>query len=81
YGMLALASGIAWAFLALLTNGYVTPQAPLYLVVLAGLTAGSVTYGTSYAPASINFMVLPLLVAAGCLVAKGDLENYVLAFT
>ncbi|RWB52881.1 bifunctional diguanylate cyclase/phosphodiesterase [Mesorhizobium sp.] len=81
YGMLALASGIAWSFLAVLTNGYTTPQAPLYLVVLAGLSAGSVTYGPSYAPASINFMTLPLLVTAGCVLAKGDIENYVLGFT
>ncbi|WP_292120654.1 EAL domain-containing protein [Mesorhizobium sp.] len=81
YGMLALASGIAWSFLAVLTDGYTTPQAPLYLVVLAGLSAGSVTYGASYAPASINFMTLPLLVTAGCVLAKGDIENYVLAFT
>jgi diguanylate cyclase (GGDEF)-like protein len=81
YGALALASGIAWSFLAVLTNGYTTHQAPLYLVVLAGLSAGSVTYSASYALASINFMTLPLLAAAGCLVAKGDIENYVLAFT
>ncbi|MGX9147741.1 putative bifunctional diguanylate cyclase/phosphodiesterase [Mesorhizobium sp. 128a] len=81
YGMLALASGIAWSFLAVLSDGYSTPQAPLYLIVLAGLSAGSVTYGASYAPASINFMTLPLLVAAGCVLAKGNIENYVLAFT
>lgn len=81
YGMLALASGIAWSFLAVLTDGYTTPQAPLYLIVLAGLSAGSVTYGASYAPAAINFMTLPLLVTAGCVLAKGDIENYVLAFT
>lgn len=81
YGMLALASGIAWSFLAVLTDGYTTPHAPLYLIVLAGLSAGSVTYGASYAPAAINFMTVPLLVTAGCVLAKGDIENYVLAFT
>lgn len=81
YGLLALASGVAWSFLALLCDGYTTPQAPLYLIVLAGTSAGSVTYGTSYAPASINFIVLPLLTAAGCVLAKGGVENYVLAFT
>ncbi|TIR98921.1 MAG: GGDEF-domain containing protein, partial [Mesorhizobium sp.] len=31
YGLLALASGIAWSFLAVLSDGYTTPQAPLYL--------------------------------------------------
>jgi diguanylate cyclase (GGDEF)-like protein len=81
YGLLALASGVAWSFLALLSDGYTTAQAPLYLIVLAGASAGSVTYGTSYAPASINFIVLPLLTAAGCVFAKGGVENAVLAFT
>ena len=81
YGMLALASGVAWSFLAILTHGYTTPQAPLYLIVLAGTSAGSVTYGTSYAPASINFIVLPLVIATVCVLAKGGVENYVLAFT
>ncbi|WP_027165753.1 GGDEF domain-containing phosphodiesterase [Mesorhizobium sp. WSM3224] len=81
FGLLALASGLAWSFLALLSDGYTTAQAPLYLIVLAGTAAGAVTYGTSYAPASINFITLPLLVAAGCVLAKGGVENYVLAFT
>ncbi|WP_246688678.1 bifunctional diguanylate cyclase/phosphodiesterase [Mesorhizobium sp. CU3] len=81
YGALALASGVVWSFLAVLTHGYTTPQAPLYLIVLAGTSAGSVTYGASYAPTSINFVTLPLLIAAGCVLAKGGVENYVLAFT
>lgn len=81
YGALALLSGIAWSFLAILADGYTTAQAPLYLIVLAGLSAGAVTYSVSYAPAPINFMTLPLLVAAGCVAAKAGIENYVLAFT
>ncbi|WP_320319311.1 putative bifunctional diguanylate cyclase/phosphodiesterase [Mesorhizobium vachelliae] len=81
YGLLALASGVAWSFLALLSDGYTTSQAPLYLIVLAGISAGSVTYGACYAPASINFITLPLLTAVGCILAKGGVENYVLAFT
>lgn len=81
YGLLALASGIAWSLLAVLSDGYTTPQAPLYLIVLAGLSAGSVTYSASYAPASLNFMTLPLLLAAGCVLVKGSVENYVLGFT
>ncbi|WP_245456535.1 EAL domain-containing protein [Mesorhizobium sp. M2A.F.Ca.ET.043.05.1.1] len=81
YGVLALASGIAWSFLALLSDGYTTAQAPLYLIVLAGTSAGSVTYCTSHAPASINFITLPLLTAAACVLAQGGVENDVLAFT
>ncbi|TIU78300.1 MAG: hypothetical protein E5W03_20380 [Mesorhizobium sp.] len=33
YGLLALASGVAWSFLALLSDGYTTAQAPLYLIM------------------------------------------------
>ncbi|WP_189605671.1 hypothetical protein [Mesorhizobium sp. M4B.F.Ca.ET.017.02.2.1] len=44
YGILALASGAAWSFLAVLTLGCTNAQAPLYLIVLAALSAGSVTY-------------------------------------
>ncbi|TPK92711.1 EAL domain-containing protein [Mesorhizobium sp. B2-4-12] len=81
YGALALVSGIAWSFLAVLAHGFTTAQAPLYLIVLAGLSAGSVTYSASYAPAALNFMTLPLLAAAGCVLAKGGIENDILAFT
>ncbi|WP_292579197.1 diguanylate cyclase, partial [Mesorhizobium sp.] len=81
YGLLALASGVAWSFLALLSDGYTTAQAPLYLIVLAGTSAGSVTYCTSHAPASINFITLPLLTAAACVLAQGGVENDVLGFT
>ncbi|RUX13865.1 EAL domain-containing protein, partial [Mesorhizobium sp. M2A.F.Ca.ET.042.01.1.1] len=49
--------------------------------VLAGTSAGSVTYCTSHAPASINFITLPLLTAAACVLAQGGVENDVLGFT
>ncbi len=81
YGLLALLSGIIWTLPAVLTHGYTNPHWPLYLIVLAGACAGSVTYGAAYAPASLNFMVPPLLVAAGCLVVKGDTDSYILTFT
>ncbi|RWQ15255.1 MAG: GGDEF-domain containing protein, partial [Mesorhizobium sp.] len=55
FGILALLSGFAWSFLAVLTVGYTTPQAPLHLIILAGISAGAVTYGSSYAAAAINF--------------------------
>ncbi|TIV56945.1 MAG: EAL domain-containing protein [Mesorhizobium sp.] len=81
YGVLALASAVAWSFLAVLTDGYTTSQTPLCLIILAGASACSVACATSYSPASINFMTPPLLVAAGCALAKGGIENSVLAFT
>ncbi len=80
FGILALLSGFAWSFLAVLTVGYTTPQAPLHLIILAGISAGAVTYGSSYAAAAINFITPPLVIAMGCLLAKGNFEDYILAF-
>jgi diguanylate cyclase (GGDEF)-like protein len=80
YGMLALLAGFAWSLLAVLTAGYTTPHAPLHLIILAGISAGAVTYGSSYAPAAINFITPPLLITAGCLLGKGNFEDYILAF-
>ncbi|WP_192244297.1 putative bifunctional diguanylate cyclase/phosphodiesterase [Mesorhizobium silamurunense] len=81
FGLLALLAGFAWSFLAVLTVGYTTAHAPLHLIILAGIAAGAVTYGSSYAAAATNFITPPLLVTAGCLLAKGNLEGYILAFT
>lgn len=78
YSVLALLSGIAWCFLALTTEGYTTSQAQLYLIILTGISAGSVVYGTSYATATISFTTPPLLVTAGCLFAKGGVQDNVL---
>lgn len=80
FGILALLAGFAWSFLAVLTAGYTTPQAPLHLIILAGISAGAVTYGSSYAAAAINFITPPLLITAACLLATGNFEAYVLAF-
>ncbi|RWN96236.1 EAL domain-containing protein [Mesorhizobium sp.] len=80
FGILALLSGFSWSFLAVLTVGYTTPQAPLHLIILAGISAGAVTYGSSYAAAAINFITPPLVIAMGCLLAKGNFEDYILAF-
>ncbi|MER8439234.1 bifunctional diguanylate cyclase/phosphodiesterase [Mesorhizobium sp. M1312] len=80
FGILALLAGFAWSFLAVLTLGYTTPQAPLHLVILAGTAAGAVTYGSAYAAAATNFITPPLLITVGCLLAKGNFEDYILAF-
>jgi len=81
YEGLALLSGFAWAYLAVLTAGYSSPQSSLHLIILAGISAGAVTYGSSRAFVAINFITPPLLVAFGCLAAAGDLDNAILAFT
>ncbi|MFC6489204.1 putative bifunctional diguanylate cyclase/phosphodiesterase [Nitratireductor sp. GCM10026969] len=80
YSILALLSGLAWSFVALLTDGFTAPHSSLHLVILAGISAGAVTYGNSYAAPSISFITPPLLTTAGCLVAIGNLDGYVLAF-
>ncbi len=80
YEILALLSGFAWAFLAVLTDGYTSSQSSLHMIILAGISAGAVTYGSSRASVAINFIAPPLLITAGCLAAKGNFEDYVLAF-
>ncbi|RRH93289.1 EAL domain-containing protein [Mesorhizobium tamadayense] len=80
FGILALLAGFAWSFLAVLTDEYTTSQAALHLIILAGISAGAVTYGSSYSAAAINFITPPLLITAGCLSAKGNFEDCVLAF-
>lgn len=79
YEFLTLLSGFAWSYLAVLTDGYTSPQSSIHLIILAGICAGAVTYGSSRAPVAINFIVPPLVVALGCLVVGGGLQNDVLA--
>jgi cobalamin synthase len=38
FSILAFLAGIAWSFLAVLTAGYTTSQAPLHLIILAGIS-------------------------------------------
>ena len=80
FKLLAFLSGAAWAFLAALTDGYTTPESALHLIILAGISAGAVVYGASCAAVPLNFMVLPLLVLVGCLIAQGGFENLILTF-
>ncbi len=80
FAILALVAGFAWSFPAVLTAGYTTPQAALHLIILAGISAGAITYGSSYSAAAINFITPPLLITAGWLLTKGNLEDYILAF-
>jgi diguanylate cyclase len=81
FKLLALLSGIAWAFLALLADGFTTPESPLYLIILAGISAGAVVYGSSCASVAINFITPPLLVAAACVLPQGGIENQALTFS
>ena len=78
---LAFLSGLTWAAIPILCDGYTSPQALFYLTVVCGITAGAVTHGFAYAPIPLCFITPPLLSAAACLVVFGDFDRYWLAFT
>jgi len=78
FKLLAFLSGINWAFLALLTEGYTTPKSELDLIILAGVSAGAVVYGAPYAVISISFMLPPLLVVIACFLYQGGFESYLM---
>ncbi len=76
FGALA---GFVWAGVAILSHGFSDPQSSVYLVILAGICAGAVTYGSSYAAVAINFITPPLVVTVVCLVLQADLQYGVIA--
>ncbi|RCW84489.1 putative bifunctional diguanylate cyclase/phosphodiesterase [Phyllobacterium bourgognense] len=79
--LVAAASGVVWAFIAILCDGYTAPQSVFYLVVLCGITAGAITAGFAYALMPICYIVPVLLSVAGCLVYAGGFDRYCLAAT
>ncbi len=81
FKLLAFLSGIAWSFLAFLTDGYTSPQSEVHLIILAGISAGAVVYGSSCAAVPIYFIAPPLVVAAACLLPQGGFETHVLVFS
>ncbi|MBB2971750.1 EAL domain-containing protein [Mesorhizobium sp. RMAD-H1] len=78
---MAATSGIVWAFIAVLSDGYTAPQSIFYLVVLCGITAGAITHGFAYARMPVCYIVPVLLSVAGCLIYAGGFERYCLAAT
>jgi diguanylate cyclase len=78
---MAAISGVVWAFIAVLCDGYTAPQSVFYLVVLCGITAGAITAGFAYALMPISYIVPVLLSVAGCLVYAGGFDRYCLAAT
>ncbi len=80
YGILALLSGVAWSFIAYLTAGFTAPESTVHLLILAGISAGAVVYGVSYAVSPISFITPPLLITAACLAMKGTVGGSILAF-
>jgi diguanylate cyclase (GGDEF)-like protein len=77
----AFLSGVVWALVALLCEGYTSPQTLFYLIVICGITAGSVTHGMAYAAIPASFIAPPLLTVAGCLVTAGGFDRACLAVT
>lgn len=78
---LALLSGLTWAAIPVLCDGYTSPQTLFYLTVVCGITAGAVTHGFAYARIPLCFITPPLLSAAACLLWFGDFDKYWLAGT
>ncbi|WP_399686510.1 putative bifunctional diguanylate cyclase/phosphodiesterase [Xenophilus sp.] len=75
----ACVSGCVWSLVAWLCAGYTGPGTVFYLVVQCGICAGAVTYGIAYAALPVSFTMPPLLVAAACLAAIGDLQHIALS--
>ncbi|MBZ9655599.1 putative bifunctional diguanylate cyclase/phosphodiesterase [Phyllobacterium lublinensis] len=75
------ASGVVWAFIAILCEGYTAPQAVFYLTVICGITAGAITAGFAYARMPICYVVPVLLSVAAFLIYAGGFERYCLAAT
>lgn len=65
--ILALISGIAWAGMPWLSEGYTTPETLFYLTCICGITAGAVTHGFAFARIPISFITPPLLSVIFCL--------------
>jgi diguanylate cyclase (GGDEF)-like protein len=79
--ILAIFSGIVWAFIPVLCDGYTSPQTLFYLTVVCGITAGAVSHGFAYARVPISFITPPLLSVIFFLVLYGDFDRLVLAST
>jgi diguanylate cyclase len=77
----ALISGIVWAFMPILSDGYTNPQTVFYLTITCGITAGAITHGAPYARMPTCFILPPLLSVFGCLLYAGGFERNCLAVT
>ena len=67
----ALISGLVWALIPFLCNGYTDPQALFYLTVICGITAGAITHGTPYARMPVFFHSAALALSIFVSAARG----------
>ncbi len=77
----SFASGLVWASIPLLCEGYSSPQTLFYLIVVCGITAGAVTHGIAYSRVPISFITPPLISIILCLLYQGGFEQICLAAT
>lgn len=77
----AFVSGLVWATVPVLCDGYSSPQTLFYLIVVCGITAGAITHGTAYSPVPVGFIFPPLTSMFLCLLYQGELEHICLAAT
>lgn len=70
--ILAFLSGMVWAGVPFLCEGYTTPETLFYLTCVCGITAGAVTHGFAYSRIPISFITPPLLSIIACLAWQGD---------
>ncbi|MFT4190124.1 MAG: EAL domain-containing protein [Comamonas sp.] len=75
----ALASGLAWAILPMLSDNFTSSH--FSLMVICCITAGSVTHVIAYAAVPRAFVTPPLLSAAASLIYAGSFDNIALALT
>ncbi len=76
----AALAGVLWAGIAILTDGFGVPNSSFYLVILAGICAGAVSYGAACAPVVVNFITPPLVTTIICLSARAIWQEGLLAF-
>ncbi|WP_343725267.1 bifunctional diguanylate cyclase/phosphodiesterase [Herbaspirillum huttiense] len=79
HALLALLSGLIWACVPALCEGYTSPETLFYLTCVCGITAGSAVYGFAYSPIPICFITPPLLSVIICLIRIGDFQQETLA--
>lgn len=77
----ALISGLVWALIPTLCDGYTSPQTLFYLTVVCGITAGAITHGTPYALMPSCMIFPPLLSLFCCLLYTGGVDRNCLAVT
>ncbi len=81
FSITSLISGVIWALIPVLCNGYTSPQTLFYLTVVCGISAGAIANGAPYWPMPACFILPPLLSVFCCLLYTGGFDRDCLAAT